>query len=188
VPNIPAARLAPDQFVCQGPIAVSEGFDRVQVKAGSPGAPGSRLAIAVLTAGGDPVARGRIPGGYPYGTVQSAEVGRVEAGQRVSVCLGNEGSEPVEVYGNAAQAALTSGAMLNGKRPLDTDVALVFLRDERRSMLAALSDAFERAAVFRPGWVGAWTFWLLTAAVLLGVPLLLARALAESEDAPEARP
>jgi hypothetical protein len=187
VPSIPAVRLAPERMVCQGPIVVSEAFDRVGLKAGSPGAPGSPLTISVATLAGDPIARGRIPGGYAYPTEQSAEVGRVAAGQRVSVCVANDGDERVDVYGNAGVAALTSQALLNGRRPIDTDLTLVFLHDERRSMLSQLGDVFERASVFRPGWVGAWTFWVLSAAVLLGVPLLLARALAESEDAPRER-
>ena len=63
-------------------------------------------------------------------------------------------------------------------------MTVVFLTDERHSMLAQLPDVFERASVFRPGWVGPWVFWLLMALTLIGVPLLLARALADSSDAP----
>ena len=32
---------------------------------------------------------------------------------------------------------------------------------------------FERAALFRPGFVGAWTFWLLLLGVVIAVPALL---------------
>jgi hypothetical protein len=187
VPSTPAVRLAPERMVCQGPIVVSEEFDRVGLKAGTPGAPGSPLTVSVVTLEGAPIASGRIEGGYAYPTEQSAEVGRVAAGQRVSVCIANDGDERVDVYGNAGVAALTSQALLNGRRPLDTDLTLVFLHSDRRSMLSQLGGVFERASVFRPGWVGAWTFWVLSAAVLIGVPLLLARALAESEDAPRER-
>ena len=188
VPSTPAVRLAPERMVCQGPIVVSEEFDRVGLKAGTPGAPGSPLTVSVVTLAGDPIATGHIEGGYAYPTEQSAEVGRVAAGQRISVCVANAGTEKVDVYGNAGVAALTSQALLNGRKPLDADLTLVFLHGERRSMLSQLGDVFDRASVFRPGWVGAWTFWLLTAAVLIGVPLLLARALAESEAAHGERP
>jgi len=51
-------------------------------------------------------------------------------------------------------------------------------------MLTALPDVFERAALWHPGWVGPWTFWLLLALVLGGVPLLLWRALSEAERVP----
>jgi hypothetical protein len=46
---------------------------------------------------------------------------------------------------------------------------------------------FRHAARFRPGFVGAWLFWVLGAAILLLVPLLLVRALMRSvdEDGPE---
>ena len=35
---------------------------------------------------------------------------------------------------------------------------------------------FERAALFKPGWVGEWTFWLLGSVLVLVVPCLLAGA------------
>ena len=48
-----------------------------------------------------------------------------------------------------------------------------------------VADVFHRAALFRPNPVGAWTFWALLAAVLIGVPALLVRALRSTEaDAP----
>jgi hypothetical protein len=43
-------------------------------------------------------------------------------------------------------------------------------------MLELVPQAFERAALFRPAWVGPWTFWLLLGLVAAGVPLLLAAA------------
>jgi hypothetical protein len=43
-------------------------------------------------------------------------------------------------------------------------------------MLALVPDAFERAALFRPAWVGAWTFWVLLGLVVAGMPLLLMAA------------
>ena len=36
----------------------------------------------------------------------------------------------------------------------------------RESGLAALDVAFSRASLFRPSWVGGWTFWVLAAGVL----------------------
>jgi hypothetical protein len=94
----------------------------------------------------------------------------------------NAGIRRTAVYGNTLAASPLSGASI-GRRQLDTDVAVVFL-DDRRSMLAWLPRAFERASVFRPGFVGAWLFWALAAAVLIGVPLLLARALSDAARAP----
>jgi hypothetical protein len=54
---------------------------------------------------------------------------------------------------------------------------LVFKRSEPRSALAQVPDMFERATLFRPDVIGAWTFWLLLVAVAAGIPALLAFAL-----------
>jgi hypothetical protein len=183
VPSIPAAVLPPSAMVCQTPIAVSEQFDRVRLVAGSPRRAGSPLTIVVYTLPGRELARGRVPGGYRDRTQQSADIGLVASSQKVSVCVTNAGRRKVQLYGNVSYAALTSQAQIDG-HALATDLTLVFLHDGRRSMLSQLATVFDRASVFRPGWVGAWVFWLLTAGMAIGVPLLLARALAESEDAP----
>ena len=183
-PTIPAATLAPGVSVCQTGITVPDPFTRVRVRAGSPVGPGQPLDLRVLEVGSNrELAHGHLPGGYPNPTEESARVGRVAAGQRIAVCVRNTGRQRALLYGNTAAAALPSEAWIKARR-LDTDVALVFLTDERHSMLALLPDVFERASVFRPGWVGPWVFWLLMALTLIGVPLLLARALADSSDAP----
>jgi hypothetical protein len=187
VPSIPAADLPRGAMVCQTPIAVPEEFDRVRLTAGSPGRPGPRLRITVYTLAGRELARGELEGGYPDRTQASAEVGRVESARKVSVCVTNAGRDRALIYGNTAYAALTSQAQIDG-RALKTDLALVFLHEEPRSMLSNLGAVFDRASLFRPGWVGPWLFWLLSAGIAIGVPLLLARALAESQDAPAERP
>jgi hypothetical protein len=43
---------------------------------------------------------------------------------------------------------------------------------------------FQRASLFRPGFVGAWTYWVLAALMVLAVPALLWRALGGVADAP----
>jgi hypothetical protein len=188
VPSIPAATVKPGSTVCQSGISVPQPFTRVRLRAGSPGGPGPPLLLTVTEVGSNRVlGRGKLPGGYADSTEASARVGTVDAGKRIAVCVQNGGSRRVQIYGNAGQAAVLSQAVQDGK-PLPNDLTLVFLRDDRRSMLAALSDAFDRASLFRPAWVGPWTFWLLSALALIGVPLLLARALADSSDAPAAPP
>jgi hypothetical protein len=184
VPTTPAAKLRPGATVCQTNITVPTAFTRVQLRAGSPGGPGQPLGITVR---GFPSNRARthgsLAGGYPYTTEQSVPVGHVAAGQRISVCVTNRGSRRVEIWGNSGAASLPSSAYI-GARLQGTDLTLVFLTDGRRSMLAQLPDVFERASVFRPGWVGAWVYWVLTALALVAVPVLLARALADASDAP----
>jgi hypothetical protein len=64
------------------------------------------------------------------------------------------------------------------------DIGVELNRSDNRSLLALIPDAFDRASLFRPGWVGGWTYWLLLVALVIGVPVLLSRALASasSED------
>jgi hypothetical protein len=184
VPSIPAAELKSGETVCQSPISVSQGFDRVSLQAGAPGSLGQPLTVSVLSAEGRrPLGRGRVPGGYFGPAEQAATVGEIAAGQKISVCMRNAGARKVALYGNAGSAALPSAAVQKG-RALDTDITLVFLDREPQSMLSLVPEVFERASLFRPGWVGPWLFWALSAAALLGVPLLLARALTNSRDDP----
>jgi hypothetical protein len=183
VPNSPAATLRPGDTVCQSGITVPERFTRIGLRAGSPGGPTQPLALSVRRIGSNrELAEGELAGGQPYGMEVTAPVGEVEPGERIAVCVRNAGSRRVEIYGNVGAAALPSQALQNG-RTLPTDLTLIFLA-ERRSLLSQLPEVFDRASLFRPGWVGAWTFWVLSALALLGVPMLLARALADSSDAP----
>ena len=53
-----------------------------------------------------------------------------------------------------------------------------------QSLFSMLPTIFRRAMLFRPTWVGAWTFWLLAAAVLGAFALgAVAVARASSADA-----
>jgi len=185
VPSTLAAELGPGATVCQSPIAVPEAFAQVRFQVGTfRRHSGQPLIVAVRSAGsGRLLGRGRVPAGYRDLAQPVAGVGKVGAGRRIAVCVRNAGTRKVALYGNAEAAAQPSQAISRG-RDLGTDLTLVFLAAERRSMLTLLPQVFERASVFRPEWVGAWVFWLLTAATLLGVPLLLARALADSAGAP----
>ncbi len=54
---------------------------------------------------------------------------------------------------------------------------LEFQRAEPRSLAGLLPAMFDRAALFRAEWVGAWTYWVLALLCVFAVPLLLVRAL-----------
>ena len=80
--------------------------------------------------------------------------------------------------------ARESQASIDG-HPLPTDdIAMVFPRAKSKTVLELVPQIFSRAALFRPGIVGPWTYWLLAALILFAAPLLLARAarLADAED------
>jgi hypothetical protein len=185
-PILPAVGLNPGDVACQTPVAVPPGggFDRIVVQLGTYGLPGPRMVAEIRDTGTHRVlARGTIPAGYPD-VAQAPEhvvaVGPVAAGRTVDVCLADRGDRRVAVYGNADAASRTSTATHDGQ-PTGFDMNVVFRRSPR-SMLAVLGDAARRAALFKFGWTGAWTFWLLGALVLLAVPALLVRAVRTAAD------
>ncbi|MDQ3936740.1 MAG: hypothetical protein M3340_19140, partial [Actinomycetota bacterium] len=100
----------------------------------------------------------------------------VRSGGAVDVCIRNAGTRRVALYGAPDRDIPGTVGELGG-RPLDADLRLRFLRTEPRSALALVPDVLERATLFRPGIVGTLTLWILLAATLAGVPLLLALAL-----------
>ncbi len=93
----------------------------------------------------------------------------------MDVCFRNAGTRPVRFYGGPSFES--PGHAYVGERVAFGDLALVFRRSEPRSALAQVPDIFERATRFRPGVVGAWTFWVLLVAVAGGIPALLALGL-----------
>src|SRR4051794_11791575 len=179
-PAAGAIVLQPGQRACQTPIVVPAGgaFDRIAVQLGTFHTTGPAVVVDVRdTAMRHVLTRGTLPAGYPDVGLQPTHVvrvGHVAAGRRIAVCLTDRGHRKVAVYGNGAAAARTSAAVYEGK-PVAVDLALVFRRSPRLQ-LAVLGDAATRAALFKFGWMGAWTFWLLGLLVLLAVPALLVRA------------
>ena len=57
-------------------------------------------------------------------------------------------------------------------QPIDARAAIWYrpAPGSTRTLLEALPDIARRAALFRPGWVGAWTYWLL---LFAATPLLI---------------
>jgi len=76
----------------------------------------------------------------------------------------------------AAQSVTVGGAAL------PAELAAWFLppAGAQRSYLAEAGSIFARAALFRPGWVGAWTYWLIFFFVLPVLALLAVRTLAQT--------
>ena len=177
LPRGPAAVLAPGASVCQTPIDVQEDSDAVSVPVGTSGRPGAPLTISVTGLRGRLLAQGRVRAGYPDGSVQTARFSRIRSGGTVSLCLRNDGREPVYPLGE--DVVLDSGTVQAGRKST-MDISLTFLRPHRRSVLDLVPSMFRHAAVFRFGWVGAWTYWVLAVLAVLGVPILCAYALSRA--------
>ena len=182
LPRGPAAVLAPGSSVCQTPIDVQDDTDAVSVPVGTSGRPGAQLTISVDDPRGRVLTQGTVRAGYTDASTQTARFRRVRAGETVSLCIRNDGREPVYPLGE--DVVIDSGIVQDGRKST-MDMTLTFLRPHRRSVLDLVPAMFRRAAVFRFGWVGAWTYWMLAGFALIAVPVLCgyALALAAREDA-----
>src|SRR4051794_18858149 len=133
---IPTATLQPGQEACQTPISVPPGgdYDRVVLKLGTFGQPGSGVAVQVRRLGsGRVLGEGTIPAGYPDIARQPehrVNVGAIPAGSQTEVCVVNRGDRRVAIYGNADAASRTSTETFEGK-PTGTDMTLSFERSPR---------------------------------------------------------
>jgi hypothetical protein len=179
-----ALQLAPGRTACQAPISVppDAGFDAVTLGARSAGRQPVRLDVTVHAVDaaaparlGAVLARGGVDVGAGVST-RTATTGPVRANRTTAVCVSNRDRRPAFVYGNADAAARTSSAYTRGKRT-GYDLALEFQRAEPRNVAGLLPAMFDRAALFRAQWVGAWMYWVLALLCVIGVPLLLVRAL-----------
>ncbi|HET6448699.1 MAG TPA: hypothetical protein VFG31_06270 [Conexibacter sp.] len=195
-PTAVAMTLAPGQEACQQPLLVEASFDVVELRLAAGGAPSPPLAVDVRAPeGGAPIAHGTLMAQDAPASVAAAatgmparvSVGHVGDGRTVAICVRNRGAAPVGLFGGPDVAARGSGGQLDGQ-PTGTDLALVLRTTHPRSTIALLPDVLARAALFRAGWIGAWLYWALLAAVLVVVPALLVVALrAASEAEPRER-
>jgi hypothetical protein len=177
IPRVPAAVLPPHAEVCQTPIELQADVDAVSFPVKTKGHPGVPLTVTVRDLADRTLVRSRIAPGYPDSWTVTAPLPRLHPGQAISLCIRNDGTRTAYPLGE--DAVVDSGTVQAG-RTSTIDVALTFLRDRPRSALSEVPAMFRRAALFRFGWVGAWTFWVLAVAVLAGVPLLCGYALARA--------
>ena len=164
---VPVAALAAGQEACQGPIETATEFGGVEVwiaPSASGGTTHAGLSVSVSVFGTDALlATGRIPVVHVGPSSLSAPLSKsVPPGRRLSICLRNTGPAPVTLLGAAPGSQ--SGVLTRAGQPTQLSLALVLLRDRPKSLLSLLPTVFQRAALWRPGSVGSWTFWALSAA------------------------
>jgi hypothetical protein len=177
-PSHVAATVPPGHEVCQTPLPAPAPVDAVSFAVGTNHRPGIPLRVIVRNLRGRVLAEGAIGPGYPDGGLLTARFRTIPAGSVVSVCIRNAGRSPVYPYGS--DSADGTGTVQDGRRAT-VDVAITLLRPGPRSALSLVPAAFRHAAVFRFDWVGAWTYWVLTALLVLGVPVLCALAIREAQ-------
>lgn len=202
LPVLPVAPIAAGQEACQTPIGLAEDLRRVRFNVGTNGKPGTALEVTVREPStGRALGSGRVqPGWIDDGTAQNVPVGFVPKDRFVSVCIRNRGPVRAFVFGDIYKGRIGTGPI--GVRPTVTtsyatidgeqisgDLSMSFVAAKPRSLLSLVPAMFSRASLFRPGFVGAWTYWVMLVAAVGLAPLALWRALvrAEAGAATEAR-
>lgn len=188
--------LFPGQQACQGPIHPTSPYGGVRVWIWPGFPPRAVLRVSVLdSATRTLMATGRIvhanssldqqyPSPQPGSTELSATL---PAGRPMTLCLRNAGTTVISLLG-ATSVARSHGLTVSGRisggltvagRRSNLALSLLFLRPHPVSLLSQIPRIFSRASLFRPAWVGPWTFWCLVVALLAAFPLgglALARA------------
>jgi hypothetical protein len=179
-PQAVATTLKAGDLACQAPLVLpDEGrFERIGVHATG----GERIAVSVYEKGARrPVRVGFATPAPPADAatpppVVLAGVRAYDPGDSITVCIGNRGRRPVDVWGTIDGASGDTSASLNGKA-IGMDMSIDFERDHERSLLALAPQMAERASLFRAGWLSPAAYAVLAALVLVAVPALLLAAL-----------
>jgi hypothetical protein len=188
-PVIPIAPLFKGGEACEHLIGTAEPIEFVRFQATSMSKPGPPMLVTVRAQSGQVLGRGRVPRNWiDDGHALEARVGHVTDPSPVSVCIRNLGRVRAYIWGDSFAASthdsdpnirptLTpSFATANGYQVQD-DLTLRFFTDRPRNLVTRLPRMFDHAAVFRPTFVGSWTYWVLLALILLAVPAALVAAL-----------
>lgn len=177
----PVAVLQPSQRVCEGPVASRGPFQRVGIWGSSAGGL-SRITVEVQDARTARVlASGRLDARTPREDIVRLD-SEVPGAQPLRICLvGNR-----RAFLLLGSQTIQPGVQTVGLKP-GLQFSLVLLSD-RQSLLSSLPTAFSRASLFRPSWVGPWTFWVLAlglvAAFALGVIAVAGATAADAGESP----
>lgn len=176
------ATLQPGQAVCEGPITSQGAARSVGIWGAAAGAT-ARLTVAVKDASTqETVASGPLQAVAQEGEWTARLDRDVPQGHPVQICL----TQDAGAFSLMGSAVSEPGVTVTGI-PAGQRYSLVLLSDGDQSLLGSLSLAFSRASLWRPSWVGPWTFWMLGVALLLTFGLAVmavVRAAADDDGAP----
>jgi hypothetical protein len=186
VPSDSQVLVRPGQERCSGIIRPpGAGADRVRFWARASGAgPTPPIVVFVRRSRTAQALADGTAGAGPAGPRTVRLRGSVAGSRKVVGCFYNAGAVPADLLpppGTPTRVTVERSDALADY----ADIGLELGRSDDRSLLALLPDAFDRASLFRPGWVRGWTYWLLLVALVIGVPVLLSRALASASDEEE---
>jgi hypothetical protein len=180
--GVPAGVLAPyldpGQTACQGPINPTSAYRSVRAWTWPGYPPNAVLRVSARNLAGTVLATGRIvhtntslAQQYPSPQAETTRLtATLPAGRRITVCFQNVGSTVVSLLGGTPTNTNSGVLTIHGKRTAMA-LSLLFLGAHPSSLLSQVPKIFSRASLFRPTWVGPWTFWLLALALVLAFPL-----------------
>jgi hypothetical protein len=183
------AMLRPSEKVCEGPVTSPSPVRGVRIWGSSTGGR-ARLTVDVQDADNHQVlAFGSLEASPtaidapPTKSEHTAHLSRAVPGNRpLRICL----TEDVNTFWLEGSSAIHPSVEMTGKTTGE-EFSLVLLGD-KRSLLSSLSTAFTRASLWRPSWVGSWTFWALAIGLLatfgLGIGAVASAAAEDDEEGP----
>jgi hypothetical protein len=176
------AELHPGTSVCEGPVTSDGPARTVGIWGAAAGSP-STLTVKVQDAATSRVLASGALQAAPVEAEWTARLARgLPGGRPLRICLTDDsGTFSLAGSGGSLPNVIVTG-IPSGQR-----FSLVLLSDDR-SLLGSLSTGFSRASLWRPDWVGSWTFWVLTlgllAAFALAVVAVTSAAAVDEEDGP----
>jgi hypothetical protein len=159
-PRYSIGQVGPGQQFCQGGLQVPGDTNAVTLRVQGPGPP-TLVTLRFEAAGRAQTSRRQLRGVDFFDT--DFPLTATGSGAVAKLCI--TASRPVNVAGQT-EGVSPANATLDGKPT--SGKAMVLLRHlPARGLVSALPDGTKHAALFRPGFVGAWTYFALGAIVLL---------------------
>jgi hypothetical protein len=186
VPNqFPMPALRPGRQACEGPLT-SHGPARSVGFWGAAASPLAQLTVTVRDATTHAIVASGSLAARSAETEWVAHLRRqVPGGLPLEICVADEAG----TFSLAGSLGGAPGVVATGTAPRNALFSLATLDAGNHSLLSALPTAFARASLWRPSWVGSWTFWVLTAVVLATFGLgVVAVVNAADEDEPPPPP
>ena len=163
-PETQVAVLGRAQEACEGPIRVQTAVSGARFWGNGIGG-NAWVDVSVRDAKtARAIATGRTVATPVGGDYDATLNGSVPSGSIVRVCVSGEGPGRLSLVGSAP--IYPRIVMSLAGKSTTSEYSLVLFQHARESLLAALPTAFSRAALFRFGWFGPWTFWVLAVALL----------------------
>jgi hypothetical protein len=180
------AVLRPTSQVCEGPIPANEPTRSVAIWGAAGPTHRASLTVDVRNAATNRILASAPLAAAPVETELTARLRHpVPGGQPLRICLTQDtGTFSLYGYGALNPHVVMTGKLI-GPQPTGgrgEEFSLVLFGNRSQSLLDSLGLAFSRAALWRPSWVGSWTFWVLAVALLAAFGLGVASVAAAAAD------